>query len=160
MTLRTVRRAATLVVAATAVVVATAGGAGADSGDFTCSVYAAVVATPATDLGEGQIYGVDAAVAAGTCVSDQGGSATATLSLWIEYQPYDGGSYVAVPGCYATASTSPAVSGVNVLGPMHILCTHRADGPSAGRPRRAHSKLVHSSAPTREYHGYSPVLTA
>lgn len=185
--LRTIRRAVTVVAVTAACTVAAAGGAAATDyereiervrsettaalrdampvlphagteGDFTCAAPVVVLATvPAGSVVVADVYGLDVAQAAAACVGYQGGSATATLSMWIEYQPYPGAAYQPIPGCPGTSVTQPAVAGVHVMVTPTVTCQHRADSPAAGRPRRAHAVLSHSQAPTRQYHGYSTV---
>ena len=129
------------------------------SGDFTCANPVAVASpvTPAAYVIVGETYGHDAAEAVGHCMSYQGGSATATLSVWLEYQPYYGASFVPIPDCYAGTTTAPAIAGVHALVSPVVTCRYDIDSPAAGRPHRAHAVLTHSGNTARQYHGYSPV---
>lgn len=129
------------------------------SGDFTCAnpVVVGAPVTPAAYVVVGETYGLDVAEAAAHCMSYQGGSATATLSVWLEYQPYYGAAFQPIPNCPTATTTNPAVAGVHVIVAPVVTCQYKADSPAAGRPHRARALLTHSQAPTRPYHGYSTV---
>lgn len=102
----------------------------------------------------GELYGTDVAQADAHCMSYQGTSYGATLTVTVEYQPYYGAAYQPIPGC--TASTyAPASLGVLVMTSPAVTCVYKVDSPYAGRPHRAHSTLVTTVNPYTTYHGYS-----
>lgn len=148
--LRTIPRALTVVAATAALAVTAAGAAAADS---TCHVQAAMVAAPSVDLVVGETYGAHVAQAAATCVGYEGGSATATLRVWLEYLSPDG-AYVPIPDCPGSSTSAPAVAGVHVLVAPTSACPYRVDSPVAGRPYRAHAVLSYAG---REYRATSAV---
>lgn len=181
--LRTIRRAVTVVAACAAVTVAAASGASADvngadqmqsatlvnlqdisdatfaqeqDGDGTCAnpVVVAGPLTPAKEVVVGETYGYDVAEAVAHCMSYQGGSTPATLTVSFEYQPYSGAAFIPMPDCYTASTTSPAIAGAHVLTSPVMTCKYEADSPAAGRPHRAHAVLTYAG---RAYHGYSPV---
>lgn len=180
--LRTIRDAVTVVVAAAAVAVAAPGTAGAglsgatqlesatlvtlqdisqatlDSGESggegTCTnpVVEAAPASPEAHLVIAETYDVDLANAVGHCVSYQGGSATATLSVWFEHQPYAGAAFVPAEGCPPSSVTTPAFSGVHAVVARGVTCRYTPESAGTGRPHRAHAVLTYGG---RSYHGYS-----
>ena len=183
--LRTTRRALAVVASAAAFAMAPAGGAtaalgGADQlesatlvnlqdisratldgdgggAEGTCvnPVVAAAPGPPAASLVVAETYDVDVANAVGHCVSYQGGSETATLSVWFEHQPYTGAAFVAVDGCPPSSTTASAVSGVHVIVSAGATCRYGAENAGVGRPHRAHAVITYAG---RTYHGYSPVF--
>lgn len=156
--LRTIRRAVTVVAVSAVCAMAAAGGAGAAEGDATC-VDPVVVAGPLTRptaLVVGETYGSDVANATGHCLSYQGGSTAATLSVEFEYQPYDSAGFLPIPSCSRVSVTRPATTGVHVIAGPTATCTYLRDSPAAGRPHRVHAVLTHPDA-VRAYHGYSAV---
>ena len=128
-----------------------------DGGEGTCTnpVVSASPGTPGAYLVVGETYDSDVAQAVGHCVTYQGGSALATLSMRFEHQPYPGHPFVATEECPPSVTTRPAIVGVHLVLAPTAGCRYAPNSAAAGRPRRAHAVLTYFG---RTYHGYSAVF--
>jgi hypothetical protein len=130
------------------------------SPDVTCGVPT-VVAGPATIAMRavvGEVYGTDVAIAHDDCVSLQGHVYSATLTLWLQYQPVAGASFVAIPGCSSGSVTGGSVSGVVSLTTPVTTCSYDIRSPAYNKPHRAYAVLTNTEVPGATYPGASPVV--
>jgi hypothetical protein len=127
--------------------------------DITCGVPTVVGApvTVATRTPVGETYGIDAAVAHADCLSLQGHSFSATLTLWLQYQPTAGAAFVNVPGCLPGSVTGGSTNGVLAVTTPAVTCTYDVRSAAYDKPHRAYAVLTNTELPTATYPGASAV---
>jgi hypothetical protein len=127
------------------------------SPDITCGVPTVVgePVLPATKAVVGELYGVDAAVAHADCLSLQGHAFSATLTVWLQYQPTAGAAFANIAGCAPASVTVGATDGVASLTTPPATCTYDVRSAAYDKPHRAYAVLTNTELPTATYQGAS-----
>jgi hypothetical protein len=128
--------------------------------DTTCPspVVVGVPVTPAARNGYGEVYGNDAVVAHGDCVSATGRSYLVTITIWLQYQPASGAAFVDLRDCGPKTQSESSVNGVAAVTSPVLQCGYTVDSPAYGKPHRAYAVLTNSDNPNGLYENAGPIV--